>query len=313
MSNDVARKNEAQLAELGDPEVWVKRTATGQIRSVRAVINLREDQGELVEVEGKLTISAKGYRRANQIASLAIITPDSIKIPSPDGRGTIDVANPYPIIDPESGTQKGVWVKKIAVGYSPIGSIAVSSTTMFYDFTIYFLEDLQRKIRFNQGAGRFCFRDQLTEKEKAGGIFMPIEGDFGVWANTEHQEVLKSIGTWVQTKKFGERKAQTVAERNVLKHHPALALQLGTPQGPKFGRVAQVAVVGWQHDHDARELEQIALAADAGEEVKVDGAVVETIDASVQIDEIDIQAAGEGDIEDIQPSDEPEEIREGLF
>lgn len=165
MSNDVAKNNEAQLAELGDPQVWIKKTPTGQIRSVRAVINLREDQGELVEVEKKLTISAKGYRRANQIASLAILTPDTIKIPDVD-RGTIEVPNPFPIIDKESGTQKGVWVKKIAVGYSPIGSIAVSSTTMFYDFSIYFLEDLQSKIRWNDGAGRFCFRDQVTEEEK---------------------------------------------------------------------------------------------------------------------------------------------------
>lgn len=312
MSNDVARKNEAQLAELGDPEVWVKRTATGQIRSVRAVINLREDQGELVEVEKKLTISAKGYRRANQIASLAILTPDTIQIPDAD-RGTIEVPNPYPIIDRESGTQKGVWVKKIAVGYSPIGSIAVSSTTMFYDFSIYFLEDLQSKIRWNEGAGRFCFRDQVTEDEKQKGIFMPIEGQFGVWANTGHKEVLKAIGTWIQTKKFGERKAQTVAERNVLKHHPALSLQLGTVVGPIGARVTQVSVIGWQHDHDAQELEQIALAADAGEEVEVDGVVVEALDVSDQIDEVDVRASVEGDVEDIQPSDEPEEVREGLF
>jgi hypothetical protein len=311
VSNEVARKNEDQLAELGDSQVWIKRTPTGQIRSVRAIINLREDQGELVKVEGQLTISAKGYYRANQIASLAILTPDSIKVPAPNGMGTIDVANPYPIIDPESGTQKGVWVKKIAVGYSPIGSIAVSSTTMFYDFGIYFLEDLQKKIRYNKAAGRFCFRDQLSEEEKKTGMFTPIEGQFGVWANTNHEEVLKAIGTWVQTKKFGERKAQTVAERNVLKHHPALALQMMRIQGGDGSKVAQVAVIGWQHDHDAKELERIALAADAGEEVRIDGMVVEAIDASDQVDEIEVQASIEGEPEDIRS--ELEEQREGLF
>lgn len=133
----------AEKVELGMPEVWVKRGSNGQIRSVRSKLVLREAQNELVEVAGKLTVSAIGYYRANQIASLGIITPNSIMIPGP--QGAINVPNPYPIIDKESGTQKGVWVKKIAVGYSPIGSMAVSSTTMYYDFNIYFLEDLQNK------------------------------------------------------------------------------------------------------------------------------------------------------------------------
>lgn len=299
----------AEKVELGMPEVWVKRGSNGQIRSVRSKLVLREAQNELVEVAGKLTVSAIGYYRANQIASLGIITPNSIMIPGP--QGAINVPNPYPIIDKESGTQKGVWVKKIAVGYSPIGSMVVSSTTMYYDFNIYFLEDLQNKVMYNKDAGRLCFREQLTEQEKASGIFMPIEGSFGVWADTGHKEILKAISTWVQTKKFGERKAQTVAERNALKHHPALSLQLGDPQGPVKNRWLETLVIGWQHDHDYRELEEIALAADAGEEIVIDGRAVETIVDSGKIEEVDVYAADEGDLDDI--SSGQTELKEGLF
>ena len=73
----------AEKVELGMPEVWVKRGSNGQIRSVRSKLVLREAQNELVEVAGKLTVSAIGYYRANQIASLGIITPNSIMIPGP--------------------------------------------------------------------------------------------------------------------------------------------------------------------------------------------------------------------------------------
>lgn len=310
---ELAAVDKAELVKLGDPGVWIKRTPQGQIRSVKARLALREDHNELVEVERKLTISAKGYYRANQIASLAILTPDNIKIPGSDGL-VHDVPNPFPIIDKESGTQKGVWVKKMVVGYSPIGSMAVSSTTMYYDFSIYFLEDLQRKVMFNKDAGRLCFEDQLTDEEKKNGIFMRIEGTFGVWANTQHPDVLKAIRTWVQTKKFGDRKAQTVAERNALKHHPALALQLYNINGTEGNRWGNVNVIGWQHDHDYQELEEIALAADAGEHVEINGQVVEVIDASSQMDETDVRASDEGDFDDAPTNNEvPEEPREGLF
>lgn len=293
-------KNNAvvEKVKLGDPDVWIKRTSKGKVSAVKAKITLREAQGELVEVAGKTTISALGYRRLNQIASLGVITPDSITIPGPSG--AVNVPNPYPIIDKESGTQKGVWVKKIAVGYSPIGSMAVSSTTMYYDFNIYFLEDLQKKVQYDKDAGKLCFKDQLTDQELKTGLFMAIEGSFGIWVDPNHKEILKAISTWIQSKKFGERKAQTVAERNALKHHPALSLELGQTKGEKGNRWLETVVTGWQHDYSAADLEDIALVADAGEEVEIGGEVieVETIVDDSNPDDEDV-AATDDDFDDM--------------
>lgn len=302
--------NAVEKVELGNPEVWIKKTPSGQIRAVKANIGLKEEHGEIAVIEGKPMIAAAGYYRANQIASLAILTPDSIRIPDADGKA-IDVPNPFPIIDKESGTQKGVWVKKIAVGYSPIGSMTVSSSTMYYDFRMYFIQDLQNKIQFAKDAGRLCFEEQLTEKEKANGIFLKIEGPLGIWANMQHPDILKAVKTWLANKNFGERKAQTIAERNALKHHPALALQLTGLAGPEKRRIGSVMVIGWQHDHDYRELEEIGFAADAGEQVEIDGKTVETITSTGQVEETDVQTA-EPDLEDIAAKNEPEE-KEGLF
>ena len=202
------------------------------------------------------------------------------------------------------------------MGYTPIGSIAVSSTTMFYDFRMYFLQDLQVKVQANKGAGRLCFESQLTDEEKTKGIFLKIEGDLGIWANIEHPDVLRAVKTWLQNKNFGERKAQTIAERNALKHHPALSLTLygiGGKEGDRFGKVA---VVGWQHDHNYRELEEIALAADAGEEVVIGDKPVETISTTGQVEEVDVKAAEGDEPDDIQPREDDvtdDEPREGLF
>lgn len=241
-------------------------------------------------------ITADGYYRMNQIASLAIVTPDSIKIPDEvDGTGHREVPNPFPIMDPESGTQKGVWVKKVAVGYSPIGSMSVSSTTMFYDFRLYFIADLQKKIRFDKGAGRHCFEQQLTDDEKAKGMFFKIDGSFGIWANMEHKEVLKAVTTMIQNKQFGERKAQTVAERNAFRHHPALSSKLGGLEGPKDHRQGKVAVIGWQHDHSRDELEEIALEAAAGHEVEIDGRHVDVVETEGNVTDEDAAVVTDDD------------------
>lgn len=285
-----------EKVELGIPEVWVKRTPQGVVRAVQSIITLREAQKEIAFIEGAPMITADGYYRMNQVASLAIITPDSIRIPDAQ-LGHREVPNPYPIIDPESGTQKGVWVKKIAVGYSPIGSLVVSSTTLFYDFRLYFIADLQKKIRNDAKAGRHCFEEQLTEEERKKGIFLRIDGTFGIWANMEHPEVLKAVTTMIQNKQFGERKAQSVAERNAFKHHPALSQKLAAIEGPQGHRTGKVAVIGWVHDHTREELEEIALSADSGHEIEVKGKKVEVVQTEGQVTEEDVAASEESDLE----------------
>lgn len=301
---------------LGAPDVWVKRTPTGRISAVRADLVLKEGHGEICLIEGKPMITADGYYRLNQVASLAIITPDSISIPDANGEGVRRVANPYPFIDPKSGTQKGVWVKKLAIGYSPIGSMVVSSTTLFYDFSLYFIADLQKKVKENREAGRLCFEHQLSETEREKGIFMRIEGELGIWANTQHPDILKAVSTWIQNKQFGERKAQTVAERNALKHHPALSMKLANVQGAKGMTTGMVSVIGWQHDHSRDELEEVARAADAGQPVEIGGRQVEVSEHVGDVAPEEAAAAAEDDPETAEGGEaqagEPG-AQEGLF
>jgi len=291
--------NNREVAKLGDGNVFVKRTPSGSIYAVMSKMTLREDHSEIAVIEGKPMIAADGYYRLNQITSLAILTPDTIHIPWRDGT-TREVPNPFPIIDEESGTQKGVWVKKTVVGYSPTGTLAISSSTLFYNFTTYFLQDLQKKVTYNQGAGRLCFEHQLTDQEQENGIFLKIEGALGIYANMEHTEVLKAVSTWLQNKNFGERKAQTICERNALKHHPALAVKITNLRGPQKQRQGDVTVVGWQHDLSRQDLEDIAAQADAGEEVVVGGKAAEVVETTGTVSDEDVVAGEELDEETIR-------------
>lgn len=298
-------KKKQEVTELGDGQVFIKYTPKGRIQAVKARVRLREDAGDLTIIEGKPQITADGYYRANAITSLGIITPDSIKIPDPSGNmGALDVPNPYPLMDQKSGTQKGVYVKKIVVGYSPTGTLAISSNTMFYNYTTYFLQDLHKKITTNKNAGRLCFEAQLTEEEKQKGIFMPIEGLLGIWADMNHADVLKCVSTWLQNKNFGERKAQTICERNALKHHPSLAVPIKSLEGPEKHRTAYIDIVGWQHDYNWKELQDVAMAADRGDEIEINGKKVEVVNTTGDVTEDDLRASDEvDDVENVPNSD----------
>ena len=267
------------IACLGDGEVFVRRTAEGQIRSVKAPVKLSEANGEIAIIQSKAMTTGKGYYKANQITSLSIITPQKLKLPD----GSI-VVNPYPVIDPESGTVRKFWVKKQAVGYGPLGNLVVTSVTLLYDLNMYFIQDLFKKVQYSQGAGRICFETQLTDKEKQTGIFYKIDGNLGVWADVSHKDILKAIDTFVNKKQFAERNAQTICERLAMSKHPALS-HIAAPQatGTEKNRVAIVTVVGYVNDFTREQLEELAQKAERDEDViEMNGQKVEVMQETAE-------------------------------
>jgi hypothetical protein len=264
-----------EIAILGDGAVFVKRTDSGLVKAVKAQIKLEEKKGHLAEIQGKVMITGAGYNEMNKVAGVSIITPEKLTLPD----GSM-VVNPYPIIEPSSGSISKVWVKKMAIGLSPIGNLVITTSTLLYDIQMYFIQDLVKKIKFNATAGRLCMESMLTEQDRQKGIFCRIEGELGVWADFSHKEILTCIETFVQNKLFAERKAQTIAERNAMKKHPALATTLVVPSGPEKARVAVVNVVGFSHDFSQQELLDIAQKASDGEPITVNNKKVEVVDIS---------------------------------
>ena len=120
-----------EIALLGDGAVFVKRTESGLVKAVKAQIRLEEKKGHLAEIQGKVMITGAGYYELNKVAGISIITPNMLTLP--DGN---KVVNPYPMIDPASGSISKVWVKKMAIGLSPIGNLVITTSTLLYDIQV---------------------------------------------------------------------------------------------------------------------------------------------------------------------------------
>jgi len=292
LDKQVELLKQQSVAILGDGEVFIKKVEGGQIRSVKGLMILEESNQELAVIQGKVMTTGKGFNKLNQIAGLSIITPEKLTLPSGDV-----VVNPYPILDEASGSITKVWVKKIAIGYSPIGNLVITSATLLYDVRMYFIQDVLKKVQYNQGAGRVCMEQTLTEKEKETGVFLKIDSNMGVWADFSNKDILKALDTFVSKKLFAERNAQTICERLVMGRHPALAhAAYVNTHGPEKRHTAKVPVIGYVHDFDREKLLDIAAQAERGEEVRVDG-------QRVQVDET-VAEAGYDDI--IVEADEEE-------
>lgn len=287
MENKELEKKE--IATLGDGQVFIKRTPSGAIKSICAKMKLEEVKGELADIQGNITITAAGYNSLNRIASISVITPEKLTLP--EGRV---VVNPYPIFDPQSGTIEKVWTRKLAIGYAPSGNLVITSTTLLYDIKLYFIQDLVKKIKYNKAAGKITIESVITDTEKKIGIYTPVQGPMGVWANLENKDALTCFETFIQNKLFGDRKAQTVAERNVLKKHPALAFSKVQATGTEKHHEAYIQVIGWNNDLTEEDYMKLATMYEDGKIItNYKGVNVETIEVPGEVNEEDLAASKE--------------------
>jgi hypothetical protein len=290
-----------EFAVIGDTTALIKRTENGAIKAVRANVKLFQNKGQLAEIEGKVMITAAGYEEMNRVAGVSVLTPDTLRLPDKDH----PVVNPYPIVDPQSGSISKVWVKKMAVGYSPTGNLVITSSTLLYDIQMYFIQDIYKTVRYNKEAGRICMEQTLSDEEKQKGAFFKINEFMGVWIDLSHKDILKNVNTFIQNKLFAERKAQTICERNVLKKHPSLAVKYVDPVGEKGNLASQITVTGFTTDLTREELMTIAHQANKGEEINLNGKQVEYIEVEGEITEEDVIASR--DEEEAQPENQFEQ------
>ncbi|MDA8212121.1 MAG: hypothetical protein M0021_09625 [Clostridia bacterium] len=281
-NSEVTKTQPNKVVQLGDSEVFVKKTPFGEIQAVKANVRLEERKSQLYVVQGKCRVTADGYNELNKIAGVSVITPSTLQLPD----GNV-VSNPYPIIDRASGSISKVWVKKIAVGLTPIGNLVITSSTLLYDIGMYFIQDLYKKIQRDKMMGRACMRPMLSEKDLQTGMFFSLENELGIWVDVGHPEFLKAMDTYIQNKLFAERKAQTICERNALRKHPALATVTVIPQGADGNRIAVVPVVGYTHKFSKEELGSIAEQAVKGETVNYNGQEAEIIETTATVVEDD--------------------------
>ncbi len=251
----------------------------GQVLApIKAEMTLYEKLGHICNIQGKYAISSQGYIHLNKVASISIVTPQSVIV---DGR---PVPNPHIERDPKTKAILAVNIRKMGIGYSPAGNIVVVDKTLFFNTYTYFIQSIQAKMkRVKYEKGEKTNQKQhpdcavygiAAEKPNKPGSwhFLPTEGEIGIWINLDDQAIVDCLEEHTQRQRFGDRIAQKIVERNILKDHPAIGItQVYVPDEKKNkendqGAVAVVTVYGYRNELEPVNIAEIMKQAERGQE-----------------------------------------------
>jgi len=274
----------------GDGEITLQ-FAGKTLKNVMATVNLSEAAQDFFNIQGKSIISAAGYKKLNRIASINIISPPTL------WWNDKEVPNPYPIQGREEGTVKAIMMRRIGIGFSPIGNLVIIDKSLYFNIHTYWMETLAKLASTKPAVAKLGIRymcpfapGETSQEGKEGEfyvrtpenkvyLFIGMEAGTGIWLDLSHDEAIKIFKDHTQRQKFAERIGQTILDRNILKDHPAIGLQNVLPKNGW----AQVSVYGWKHDLTRTDFDDLTRRAIAGEQIE--GA--EVVKGTVTVDEED--------------------------
>jgi len=261
------------------------------MRPVRADMTLYEKMGHFFKMRDDFPISHPGYKHLNKVASVNIVTPQKVMI---DERERL---NPHIERNPKTKMVETVAIRKIGIGYSPAGNITVIDKTLFYNLYAYFIESVQSKMKKEEWkwdkdekkskpTGKKLHPDCAvigTENEKpkkeGSWAFFETISPLGLWINHEDSAIIDCLNEHTQRQKFGDRIAQTIVERNILKDHPAIGIDKVYPTDSSAGRKATVTVYGYRHEFGYAQVNNILAQAEKGQEtIDVKAEVIDTVE-----------------------------------
>jgi len=248
--------------------VYVTAYGGELMRPVRAQFKLSEAKGHYYKIQKKYVISSQGYIQLNKAASVNIVTPKSVIV---DGK---EEMNPYIERHPQTRAIDSVAVRKIGIGFSPIGNMTVIDKTLFYNVYTYLIQSIQAKMKAKEWDNK---TNRQTDKPKYPDCAIvgtlndrPAKGKWtffltvdplGIWVNYEHQAILDCLEEHTQRQRFGDRIAQKICERNILRDHPAIGVDTVVPDNDG---IAIVNVYSWRHELNPQNLDDILRQAEQG-------------------------------------------------
>ena len=297
-------KKVALTADFGTFFIRIKDNEV--LRPVRAQMTLYEQLGHFYKPFGRkeYPISYEGFKHLNKVASINIVTPQKIMV---DERERL---NPLIERNPKTKMIETVSIRKIGIGYSPAGNITVIDKSLFYNLYAYFIESIQakmKKVEWKDGKATeekkhpncavIGTEDEKPEKEGSWAFFETVS-PLGIWINYEDPAIMDCLNEHTQRQRFGDRIAQTIVERNILKDHPAIGISkvLAKPYG-QSGLGAQVTVYGYRHEIGYNGISEILSQAEKGEEaIEVHAETIEEVGLEEE----------ENVIEEVAAEDKPE-------
>lgn len=231
--------------------------------------------------KSKYPILAAGYTHLNKVAAISILTPKSVIV---DGH---EMPNPYVERADRTRAITSVIIRKIGIGYAPSGSIVAIDKTLFYNTYTYFLQSIQAKMKEkfwidgkpgdmkNPEAAWYgteiedpakAMDEKGIQKHPGRWAFFPTEPPLGIWINYDDPAILDCLSEHTQRQRFGDRIAQRIVERNILKDHPAIGVSQVFAKEGTAGAYADVIVYGYRHDLQPSQLATLVAQAEAGVE-----------------------------------------------
>lgn len=257
--------------------IFAKRTEGGlTLRPVKAKMTLFEKSKHIYKVGKDYSITAAGYIHLNKTASISIVTPPTVSVSG------INQPNPYVERNRKTKAIETVNVRKIGIGYSPIGNITIIDRTLFYNVYTYFIQSIQAKMdqkvwddktkRYTEelaypNAAKIGTRmSKPKASEDAAWAFYETASPLGLWANYLDPAIQDCLKEHTQRQRFGDRIAQTIVQRNILADHPAIGVRSVDylPGDKKKEGRASVTVYGYRHELRPEDLDDIQDQASRG-------------------------------------------------
>lgn len=261
-------------------EVYIRRHNGQIMRPIKARMALYEKKNHIYQSQAaykdrpaKYSITSDGYIQLNKVASISIITPKSVVV---DGKNQ---PNPYIERNKQTRAIEAVMVRKIGIGYSPAGNLTIVDKTLFYNIFTYLIQTIQAKMKrvkwengkptdtkLHPNCAITGTRGNPPEIDGSWVFFTTIS-PLGIWINYEDPIILDCLDEHTQRQRFGDRIAQKIVERNILKDHPAIGVSQVEQRMEDGKSVAYVTVSGYRHDMTYQDMGGIMDQVENGDSV----------------------------------------------
>lgn len=319
MSNQQNKSNAkgTQVAVLGDSDVFFRRDKNGVIRPFWKIVQLQENVHYIkLPGTGKHEITVEGYTHMNLVANINLLQPPHFIV---EGK---QMPNPWATY--LKGILQRITVRFIGYGYAPTGNPMIIDKTIIFDLKTYLLQDLTSKIKKYPACGCFGTSTQkptewqakkviwsnqkktesvVTAKpsETANLIFLPTEPiddtlEIGIWIDMNHPEIQAAFQEQNQRRKFGQRSAQSICSKNVLKSFPNIGVTNISKCIDDKKKVATVTVYGYRHELGTTDITESGAAAAAGDYEKVQD-IAGSARVKVEVSEPEVADFEEVDVE----------------
>lgn len=245
--NEVTKRLATAVIEtkMGPLMVRGEELLRGELRQVAKRVKVED--GDYTNIQGKLLRSPQGADRINKIAGINVV-----ELTAPGFRK--DECDRYGY----SSCTRSV----LAIGHSATGAlIAVGPMTMTFSPGAY-LNHALGKLMDSKGEVVRLGKPGSQAPNDGNWIYFPVDEVAGLWANLGVKDVATAYCTYLQDRKFADRRCMGILRRNALCQHPGGPTKYVSPDEKENGAL----VFAWVGDdtpaQQIRDTIQAVSAAD---------------------------------------------------